>query len=298
MRSGGYFLFPSLSPFFFLSHLKSRRVSFLFSKIFFLSSHFLPSTLYVLSPKQTSVFVKNFPSLIIRVSNTSQQSLLYMPTEALSYRQRTHSVTLNIPPKQPLPSMEYYDTSIDRSRQELSMAYGDIEWNRLNETEGTIRYHTPYHQTQAGPQSLGRSNLILPPPSSLLPPLKYRPAMMTNVPQHAGYNVYVDQTKVKSTKRKRNPSPPEMSAQGCHYEVLNMTKRKRSKRDATAAETLASFSRLSASNPPYFGAEGPRCVDEYKHSRGRNKGDMNYHDSQSLVFEVRTLTFCPIYHVR
>ncbi|KAI8580894.1 hypothetical protein K450DRAFT_235105 [Umbelopsis ramanniana AG] len=186
-----------------------------------------------------------------------------------------------------LPSMEYYNSGIDRPRQAVSMEHGENEWNRPYKTEGSISYHSPQYPSPSEPQFLGRSTLILPPPSSLMPTFNYRPTMMTTGHQYSGYNVFVDQSDVKSSKRKRNSSPPvNVSTSGCHYEVLNMAKRKRSKRDATAAETLASFSRLSTNTAPYYSAEGAGCGDKYKHNRGRNKGDSGCHDSQSLVFEA------------
>lgn len=211
-----------------------------------------------------------------------------MPTEALPFRPSAHSPNLNIPSKESLPPMEYYNRGMDRPpRQALSMEHGDAEWSRPYKTEGSISYHSPQYPPQSEAQFLGRSNLILPPPSSLMPTFNYRPTMMNSGHQYSGYHVFVDQSDIKTPKRKRNPSPPaNMSTPGCHYEVLNMTKRKRSKRDATAAETLASFSRFSTITAPYYSAEGAGCGDKYKHSRGRNKGDSGCHDSQSLVLEV------------
>jgi hypothetical protein len=219
-----------------------------------------------------------------------------MPSEAVSFPHHNYSTSssLNIPPKQLDDSFPVIYEGKGDSLSLEPLVQQQNEWNRhikTDESSQRFLHYTPHYAEQS--RSFGRSNLILPPPSSLMPPHEladFRPPPPLKTSQ--GYSAFVHQSEGKqlerTSKRKRNRSlpPPIVSTPGYHYQVLNMAKRKRSKRDATAAETLASFSRLSPSTGPYYSAEGPRCGgDEYKHNRGR--GESSYHDSQTLVIEVR-----------
>ncbi|GAB5586966.1 hypothetical protein Unana1_01866, partial [Umbelopsis nana] len=226
-----------------------------------------------------------------------------MPSEAVSYpHYHRHSrSSLGTTPKQPSESSystsEPYETKHYRPYESSSLSDHDTRqqhgWNqplKMEESQGFLHYTPPYTSES---QAFGRSNLILPPPSSLIPTL------VDPYGQNQGYNMFTHQRderankvdRVARRKSKRQlppPPPPPVSTPGYHYEVLNMAKPKRSKRDATAAETLASFSRLSpTTGPNYSGAEGSRCAggDEYNNSRGRNTGESSYHDSQTLVIE-------------
>jgi hypothetical protein len=177
------------------------------------------------------------------------------------------------------------------------------DWRRRwDMDDGRQRFlHYTAHQPQFEPQTFPQSDrpcVVLPPPSSLIPPhepLLNRHHIMAADPPSTehDYALYSDQRGNKDTKfekvnkRKRNRPLPSISTPGYHYEVLNMTKRKRSKRDASAAETLASFGRLPRSPPSHNDmiTEG-YSGDEYEY-RGRNRGDSSCHDSQTLMIEVK-----------
>jgi hypothetical protein len=169
------------------------------------------------------------------------------------------------------------------------------DWRRrLNNHEDHLPFLTyNLHPMEHSPHT-HRPYVVLPPPSSLL--LPHEPSDEHVVPHRlqmhhpVQYTTFVNRkndsnAKFEKSNRKKRARPfplPIVTTTGYHYEVLNMTKPKRSKRDATAAETLTLFSQNTHNDRM---TEGPQ-YDGGNEDRGQARGDFRQQDSQTLVLEV------------
>lgn len=171
----------------------------------------------------------------------------------------------------------------------------DDRRRRLNKDEDRLPFLTyNLHPMEHNPHT-ARPYVVLPPPSSLIPPheasdehvVPHRPQMHHPV----SYTTFVNRkndsnNKFERSNRKKRAHPfpsPIVTSAGYHYEVLNMTKRKRSKRDSAAAETLTLFSQKTHNDRI---AEG-LLYDGGNEDRGHARGDSRHpNSSQTVVLEA------------
>lgn len=178
------------------------------------------------------------------------------------------------------------------------------DWRRrLNKDDDRLPFLTyNLHPTEHNPQA-ARPYVVLPPPSQLFQPhdasdehvVPHRPQMHHPVHYTTFVNGKNDNTGKfeRSNKKKRaHPFPsPMVTGPAYHYEVLNMTKRKRSKRDSAAAETLTLFSqkthndRISEELPQYDGGN---------EDRGYARGDSRHQDSSQIVVLEAARILCAL----